>query len=63
MVDDKPYLILGRVDKNMPLSFHCSLCGEAFALSEGKTTPEEAVVELWATFTAHIQQEHSKAMG
>jgi hypothetical protein len=62
MTNDKPYLILGGAAKNVPMSFHCSLCGQAFTLPKGQS-PEEAVAELWVAFTDHLQREHPNAIG
>jgi hypothetical protein len=55
--NDEAYLILGRVAKDVPVRFHCSLCSQAFTLNDDKT-PERAVMELWEAFTGHLKKEH-----
>jgi|GraSoiStandDraft_41_1057321.scaffolds.fasta_scaffold2585770_2 hypothetical protein len=62
MINDKPYLILGGVGKAVRMTFSCSVCGESFELPKGQS-PEQAVTELWAAFTDHLQQKHPTASG
>jgi hypothetical protein len=60
IMNEKPYLILGGAGKNVPMTFNCSVCGEAFALPK-RQSPEEAVTELWSVFTEHVRQKHPTA--
>ena len=62
MTNDKPHLILWGSGKDEPMTFHCSLCGQAFSLPKDRS-PEEGVAELWAAFAHHLQENHSKATG
>ena len=57
----RPKLVPSRETRDHPFCYRCSICNQGFLPPEDRS-PKEAMAEVWAAFTEHIQDEHMEEM-
>ena len=58
-MNEKPQMVLSPWIKGEPLNYKCSACSYMFIPPEDRS-PKEGMAEVWAAFTEHVSEEHSK---